>query len=120
MIITTEIWLTAEIEQSRDSNKITVEFEHDLTRRDLNEFVREKGFDDYKSYFSHHITDNDALSEVLLDIKKGNVFLIESDIKIHCGEFDELKKFILNKYQFQMCQAFLRQIDPADYYLINF
>ena len=115
MIITTTIWLTAETERSEDSEKIFVEIEHDLTREDLNEFVREQGFSDYKSYFSHYITDSDDLNEVLNDIEKN--ICIETDIKIYCDNLPELQNFIQRKYQNEILRALLKKIKTEDYSL---
>ena len=115
MIITTTIWLTAETERSEDSEKIFVEIEHDLTREDLNEFACEQGFSDYKSYFSHYITDSDDLNEALNDIEKN--ICIETDIKIYCDNLPELQNFIQRKYQNEILRALLKKIKTEDYSL---
>lgn len=110
MYITATIWLTAKTERSEDSDKISVEIDHDLTTEDLNEFVREQGYTDYKSYFSDYITDSDELNDVLETIANGTPYLIETEIDIECHDKQALEKFLLKKYQKQITQEFLSKL----------
>lgn len=117
MYALTKIKLTAKNQQSKHNEKIAVEIEHRLTREDLDEFVREQGYDNYKSYFSAYINDEDILNDVYEDIKNNRMHDPEYYIMMECNS-KALQKFILKKYQSKITQDFMEmlllQILPDD------
>ena len=114
MELTLTIWLTAELADNlnaKDCDKISISAEHDPTREDLDEFVREQGYDNYKSYFETYIDDEEVLETVIKHVENGDIFLVESEIEIDCRDGKAFQNFLLHKYQHQLLSNFMKEIN---------
>lgn len=114
MEITLTIWLTAELGgdcNAKDSDKISITAEHEPTREDLDEFVREQGYEDYKSYFKAYIDDEEEIDTIINYVERGDVFLVESEIEIDCKDGKAFQDFLLNKYQHELLANFMKEIN---------
>lgn len=110
MELTLTIWLTAELADAKTDDKISISAEHDPTREDLDEFVREQGYEDYKSYFKTYIDDEEDLKTVIENVEKGDIFLVESEIEIDCRDGKSFQNFLINKYQNELLANFMKEI----------
>lgn len=110
MTITYTTMLVAQICNSNDYIQTYFNFDHELTKKDLEEFVQWKGYSDYKSYFKDYIEDEDQLSETLEDADKDS-FLVENDIIVYCEDEESLRDFITEKYREKALKAFLNQLE---------
>lgn len=114
MELTLTIWLTAELADNlnaKDCDKISINAEHDPTREDLDEFVREQGYDNYKSYFETYIDDEEVLETVIKHVENGDIFLVESEIEIDCRDGKAFRNFLLHKYQNELLANFMKEIN---------
>lgn len=103
----TKIKITAKNQQSENNTKIAIIVVHRLTREDLDDFVREQGYDNYESYFSTYIKYEDVLNDIYENIKDNCIWAVEPYIQIDCDDAKALKKFILKKYQATILQNFM-------------
>ena len=113
MELTLTIWLVAELAgdlNAKDSDKISISAEHEPTREDLDEFVREQGYEDYKSYFKTYIDDEEELKTVIGYVEKGDVFLVESEIEIDCKDGKAFQNFLIRKYRSELLANFMKEI----------
>ena len=100
MRLTLDLWLTGEIRQSKQTQKITIDYYHDLTIEDLNEFAIEQGFKNCRDYFSFYLNgDTEELQEIETHIRNNDLFLLGPTIKVHCRDEKSLHDFLCNKYQ---------------------
>ena len=104
-----DFWLTVETLDSKDSAKIAVQFDHDLTLEDLQEFVKNQGYSSVDAYFKQWIDDEEELEDVLKSVKDNNVFLIESAIDIYCNDKKPLCEFLTKKYQRKALEVYLEK-----------
>lgn len=114
MELTLTIWLTAELSDdlnAKDCDKISISAEHEPTKEDLDEFVREQGYEDYKSYFKAYIDDEEELKTVIEHVEKGDIFLVESEIEIDCRDGKAFQNFLLHKYQHELLANFMKEIN---------
>lgn len=111
MELTLTIWLTAELADSKTDDKISISAEHEPTREDLDEFVREQGYEDYKSYFKAYIDDEEELKTIIEHVEQGDIFLVESEIKIDCKDGKAFQNFLLHKYQNELLANFMKEIN---------
>ena len=79
---------------TEDDTTIYFDLDHDVTREDLDEFVKDRGYSDYKSYFADYITDEDDLKDAIEDLENDQLS-IEDIIDIYCE--DKKALFILTK-----------------------
>lgn len=97
---------------TEDETTICFDLEHDVTREDLDEFVKDQGYSDYKSYFADYIRYEDDLKDAIEDLENDQLS-IEDIIDIYCEDKKALKKFIAYKYQNEAVKAFLEQLEDA-------
>lgn len=112
MELTLTIWLTAELggcEAIIDS-KIAITAEHNLTKEDLDEFVHEQCYADYKAYFEECIDDQEYLDTIFEYVESGKVYLVEREIETECHDKARLQSFLLNKYQEKLLANFMKEI----------
>lgn len=111
MIFETTLWLTAESKDLKDEEKISISVEHTLTLEDLNEFVKEQDYHNYKEYFYDKIglDDEDTIKESIIYIENGRVDWVTDTISFDCGDKKELENFISNKYQGKILREFLEK-----------
>ena len=95
---------------TEDGTIICFKLEHDVTREDLDEFVKDQGYSDYKSYFSDYISDEDDLKDAIEDLENDRL-PIEDIINIYCEDEKALKKFIAYKYQNEAIAGFLKELE---------
>ena len=95
---------------TEDGTIICFKLEHDVTREDLDEFVRDQGYSGYKSYFSDYISDEDDLKDAIEDLENDRL-PIEDIINIYCEDEKALKKFIAYKYQNEAIAGFLKELE---------
>ena len=97
-----------------DHSKISIEVEKQPTREDLEEFVKEQGYENSTEYFENYIGDDkEELRLVLAYVEKGDIYLVESHIDVYCKDKEAFQKFLLNKYQQQLVSAFIEQITSS-------
>lgn len=111
MELTLTIWLTAELADAKTDDKISINAEHEPTKEDLDEFVREQGYEDYKSYFKTYIDDEEELETVIKHVENDDIFLVESEIEIDCRDGKAFQNFLLRKYQHQLLANFMKEIN---------
>ena len=78
---------------------------YEFTKKDLEEFAKEEGYKDFEDLVNQ-LWDKDEYwadekAKYLNDFKEGKTYLLESEIKVMFDLEDELKKFLVNKYQRQ-------------------
>ena len=110
MTITLKTYINASVCDTEDDTTICFDLEHDVNREDLDEFVREQGYSDYKSYFADYITDEDDLKDAIKDVENDGLS-IEDIIDIYCEDEKALKRFITSKYQNEAIEGFLKQLE---------
>ena len=97
-----------------DNSKISIEVEKEPTKEDLEEFVKEQGYENSTEYFEDYIGDDkEELKLVLGYVKQGDIYLVESHIDVYCNDREAFKKFLLNKYQQQLVSAFVEKITSS-------
>ena len=114
MELTLTIWLTAELGgdcNAKDYDKIAITAEHYPTREDLDEFVHEQGYADYKAYFKAYVEDEEELETIINYVEKGDIFLVESEIDIDCKDKKAFQDFLVSKYQHQLLANFMKEIN---------
>lgn len=104
-----DFYLTVKTLDSKDYAKIAIEVDHDLTLEDLEEFVKEEGYDSIESYFKQWIDDEDCLNDTLNDVQNNKLFLVETAIIVYCRDEKSLCNFLTQKYQKQALQAYLEK-----------
>ena len=97
---------------TEDGTIICFKLEHDVTREDLDEFVKDQGYSDYKSYFADYITDEDDLKDAI-EYVENDQLPIEDIISIYCEDGKAFKEFIASKYQNKAVEGFLKQLEDA-------
>ena len=97
---------------TEDNTTIYFDLDHDLNREDLDEFVREQGYSDYKSYFADWL-DEDDLKDVIEDVENDRFYSVEICIIVDCKDEKALKEFIAHKYQNEAIEGFLKQLEDA-------
>ena len=114
MELTLTIWFTAELVgnlNAKNSDKISISAEHELTREDLDEFVHEQGYEDYKSYFKAYIDDEKELKDIIEYVEKNAIFLVAGEIEFDCRDKKALQDFLIHKYQYELLANFMKEIN---------
>lgn len=112
MTITLKAWINASVCDTEDDTTICFDLEHYLNREDLDEFVKEQGYSDYKSYFADWV-DEDDLKDVIEDVENDRFYSVELYIIVDCKDEKALKEFIAHKYQNEAIEGFLKQLEDA-------
>lgn len=113
MTVTLKTYINVSVCDTEDETTTYFDLDHDLTREDLDEFVKEQGYSDYKSYFAFWIDDEDDLKGVIEDVENEQFYSVELYIIVDCKDEKALKKFIAYKYQNEAVAAFLKQLEDA-------
>lgn len=111
MTIEINAYINVSLCKTEDETTICFELDHDLTREDLDEFVKEQGYSDYKSYFAFWIDDEDDLKGVIEDVENDRFYSVELYIIVDCKDEKALKKFIAYKYQNEAIAGFLKELE---------
>ena len=112
MTITLKAWINVSVCDTEDDTTTYFELGHDVNREDLDEFVKDQGYSDYKSYFADYISDEDDLKDAIEDLENDQL-PIEDIINIYCEDEKALKEFIAYKYQNKAIEGFLKQLEEA-------
>ena len=110
MTIEINAYINVSLCKTEDETTICFDLEHDVTREDLDEFVKDQGYSNYKSYFSDYIRDEDDLKDAIEDLENDRL-PIEDIINIYCEDEKALKKFIAYKYQNEAIAGFLKELE---------
>lgn len=113
MTVTLKTYINVSVCDTEDETTTYFDLDHDLTREDLDEFVKEQGYSDYKSYFAFWIDDEDDLKGVIEDVENEQFYSVELYIIVDCKDEKALKKFIAYKYQNEAVAAFLKQLEDT-------
>ena len=97
---------------TEDDTTIYFDLDHDVTREDLDEFVKDRGYSNYKSYFADYITDEDDLKDAI-EYVENDQLPIEDIISLYCEDGKTFKEFIASKYQNEAVEGFLKQLEDA-------
>lgn len=114
MELTLTIWLTAELDggcTAKGSGGISIGAEHETTKEDLNEFAKGQGYADYQDYFKAYIDDEEELARLFDCVDKGDAFLAETTIETDCRDGKAYHGFLLRKYQKELVENFMKEID---------
>lgn len=110
MELTLTIWLAAKLEGAEDEGGISISAEHDLTKEDLKEFARFRGYDDYKAYFKAHVDEEPLLNDIIGCVERGDVRVAETEIVACCEDKANLHGFLLRKYRSELLANFMKEI----------
>ena len=110
MTITLKTYINASVCDTEDDTTICFDLDHDVTREDLDEFVKDRGYSDYKSYFADYITDEDDLKDAI-EYVENDQLSIEDIISLYCEDGKAFKEFIASKYQNEAVEGFLKQLE---------
>lgn len=103
---------------------ITVQ--HDLTKADLEEFVKEQQFSSVKQYFMYYIDqgskeDNEKYyKEFIEPFVDKNCDLLETEIIVTCGDKKALYDFIENKYKQKINRRILMKLEDLEIVDVEF
>ena len=117
MELTFEAFIIVGSDGSNNIKKcFTVDYE--LKKEDLEEFAKEEGYKDFEDLVNQ-LWDKDEYwaeekAKYLNDFKEGKTYLLESEIKVMLNLEDELKKFLVNKYQSQFEWQLLDKLTIED------
>lgn len=103
---------------SRNNTKKYFTIDYEFTKKDLGEFAKEEGYKDFEDLVNQ-LWDKDEYwadekAKYLNDFKEGKTYLLESEIKVMLNLEDELKKFLVNKYQSQFEWQLLDKLTIED------
>ena len=110
MELTLTIRLAAELENAKGEGWVLISAEHDLTKEDLEEFARFRGYDDYEAYFKARVDEEPLLNDIIGCAERGDVSVAETEIAACRGEKANLHEFLIRKHRSELLANFMKEI----------
>ena len=103
----------------RNNDKKFFEVEYEMKKEDLEEFAKSQGFIDFEDLVNRcwqcdNTSDLEEKAWYLKNFEEGKTYLLESEISVIFGLENELKDFLVKKYQKQFEKELVERLTIKD------
>ena len=116
MELTFDAWITVG-KEDYDYIQKRVIVDYNLTKEDLEEFVKEQGFSNSTDYFMEYIDEGSEkenkkyFNEFIKPYLEEKCYMLESEIDVTCKDEKSLENFLIEKYEDKFNDLLLKKID---------
>ena len=101
---------SSELEDAKNEGWVSISAERDLTKEDLEEFARFRGYADCKAYFKALVDEEPLPNDIIACAERANASAAETEIAACSEDKANLHGFLIRKYRSELLANFMKEI----------